>query len=178
MKLRRLASELTAQKIISDQFDGLMMTVRRPESLRRVISNNSPHMKKNPLNKGVLTENGVGIGVVSRRMIRARAAEDALINGRHPQDATKADVDEARQELAGGPDLRPKDIILESAPESERWDPVPGSAGHQAPESSSEDENEEGESEETQLVEEGVKEATHDQMLQAARAAEKKANRE
>ena len=135
-------------------------------------------MNKNPLNKGVLTENGVGIGVVSHRMIRARAAEDALINGRHPQDATKADADEARQELAGGPDLGPKEAILESAPESERWDPVPGSAGHQAPESSSEDENEDGESEETQLVEEGVKEATHDQMLQAARAAEKKSNGE
>ena len=135
-------------------------------------------MKKNPLNKGVLTENGVGIGVVSRRMIRARAAEDALINGRHPQDATKADTDEARQELAGGPELSPKDTILESAPESARWDPIPGSTGRQAPESSSEDENEEGESEETQLVEEGVKEATHDQMLQAARAAEKKSKGE
>jgi len=135
-------------------------------------------MNKNPLNKGVLTEKGVGIGVVSRRMIRARAAEDALINGRHPRDATKADTDEARQELSGGPDLSPKETILESAPESERWDPVPGSAGHQAPESSSEDENEEGESEETQLVEEGVKEATHDQMLQAARAVEKKSGKE
>ena len=133
-------------------------------------------MNKNPLNKGVLSENGVGIGVVSRRMILARAAEDALINGRHPQDATKADTDEARQELAGGPNRSPKDTILESAPESERWDPLPGSAGHQAPESASEDENEEGESEVTQLVEEGVKEATHDQMLQAARAVEKKSH--
>jgi len=135
-------------------------------------------MNKNPLNKGVLTEKGVGIGVVSRRMIRARAAEDALINGRHPRDATKADTDEARQELTGGPDLSPKDTILESAPESERWDPLPGSAGHQVPESSSEDENEEGESEETQLVEEGVKEATHEQMLAAARAAEKNSHGE
>jgi len=135
-------------------------------------------MKKNPINKGVLTENGVGIGVVSRRMIRARAAEDALINGRRPQDATKADNDEARQELAGGPELNSKDTLLESAPEAARWDPVPGSAGHQAPESASEDENEDGESEETQLVEEGVKEATHDQMLQAARAAEKKSGKE
>ena len=66
-------------------------------------------MKKNPLTKGKLTENGAGIGVVSRRMIHARAAEDAVINGRHPQDATNADADEARRELAGGPDLSPKD---------------------------------------------------------------------
>ena len=134
-------------------------------------------MNKNPLNKGVLTEKGVGIGVVSRRMIRGRAAEDAIINGRNPQDATDADRDEARQELTGGPDLSPKEALLDSAPESARWDPLPGSGGHQAPESPSEDEGEEGESEEAQLFEEGVKEATHDQMLQAARAAKKKADK-
>lgn len=131
-------------------------------------------MKKNPLNKGVLTETGAGIGVVSRRMIRARAAEDAVINGRNPQDATQTDRDEARQELSGGPNLSPKDALLESAPESARWNPLPGSNGHQGPESPSEDEDEEGESEAAQLVQEGVKEATHDQMLQAARAAKKK----
>lgn len=150
------------------------MAERRPVPFFPGLLIDNQSMKKNPLNKGILTEKGVGIGVVSRRMIRARAAEDALINGRRPQDATKSDTDEARQELAGGPDLNPKDAILESAPESARWDPVPGSTGHQVPESPSEDENEEGESEETQLVEEGVKEATHDQMLQAAKAAEKK----
>ena len=131
-------------------------------------------MNKNPLNKGILTENGAGIGVVSRRMIRARAAEDALINGRHPQDATRADSEEARRELTGDPELDPKNTLLDSAPESARWDPVPGSTGHQVAESPDEDEDEEGESEEAQLFEEGVKEATHDQMLQAARDAEKK----
>ena len=134
-------------------------------------------MNRNPLNKGVLTENGAGIGAVSRRMIRGRAAEDATINGRNPQDATNADRAEARQELTGGPDLDPKEALLDSAPESARWDPLPGSDGHQAPESSSEDEGEEGESEEAQLFEEGVKEATHDQMLQAERAAKKKADK-
>jgi hypothetical protein len=51
---------------------------------------------------------------------------------------------------------------------------LPGSTGHKAPESSDEDEDNEGRSEGEQLVEEGVQEAEHDQMLQAAKAAKKK----
>jgi hypothetical protein len=61
--------------------------------------------------------------------------------------------------------------MVEALPESARWDPVPGSAGSQAPESPSEDEDDEGRSEAEQLAEDGVGEAEHDQMLQAARAA-------
>ncbi len=41
-------------------------------------------MEKNPLNKGVLTENSVGIGTVTHEMIDARARELALIAGRTP----------------------------------------------------------------------------------------------
>jgi hypothetical protein len=62
---------------------------------------------------------------------------------------------------------------LESIPESERWNPRPGSEGRQAPELSDADEDDEGRSHE-RLVEEGVQEAEHDQLLQAARAAGKK----
>jgi hypothetical protein len=51
---------------------------------------------------------------------------------------------------------------------------VPGSTGRHAPESLGEDEDSEGRSESAQLFEEGINEAEHDQMLQAARAAEKK----
>lgn len=128
-------------------------------------------MEQNPLNHGVLTENGTGIGPVTDIMISERAAELALINGRAAQAVTDADLDQARRELGGGPDKPPLKAALDAAPESDRWNPVPGSSGHQAPESLSEDEDEEGRSEEAQLVEEGVKEAAHDQMLQAARVA-------
>ena len=41
---------------------------------------------------------------------------------------------------------------LESMPESERWDPVPGSTGRQAAESQGEDEDAEGQSESAQLL--------------------------
>ncbi len=128
-------------------------------------------METNPLSHGVLTESGVGIGVVSRKMIRERAAEIGLINGHPSSEVTKAEWDQAKRELSGGPALSPKMDLLQSAPEADRWNPVPGSPGQQAPESGSEDENAEGENEEAQLFAEGVNEAAHDQMLQAARAA-------
>lgn len=127
-------------------------------------------MNKNPLKQGMLTENAVGIGTVTPEMVRERAAELAVINGRSAQDPSKNDWDEAKRELTGEPEIDPRDALLESAPESERWDPLPGSLGIRMPESSSEDEDEDGRSDSTQLVEEGVAEAAHDQMLQAARS--------
>ena len=131
-------------------------------------------MKKNPLNQGILAENFAGIGPVTRALVRTRALELALINGRSAHEVSQPDWDQARRELAGGPALEGKEAVLESAPESLRWNPIPGSPGHQAPESPSEDEDEEGRSETEQLVDQGVEEAEHDQMLEAAKAAAKK----
>ena len=126
-------------------------------------------MKNNPLKQGVLTENAEGIGTVSRKMVRERAVELAVTNGRAAQEVSKADWDQAKLELTGVADVDPQEEILESAPETERWDPVPGSTGHKAPETGSEDEDDEGQSDSTKLVEEGMGEAEHDQRLQAAR---------
>ena len=132
-----------------------------------------PPMKKNPLNLGMIDENSRGIGPVSSAMVRDRAREIAQIAGRGASHVTPADYEQARRELAGEAESDPRTALLESAPESDRWNPVPGSSGHQAPESASEDEDEEGRSESEQLAEEGVGEAERDQMLQAAREAEK-----
>jgi len=126
-------------------------------------------MKTNPLKQGMLTENAEGIGTVSRKMVRERAVELAVTNGRSAQEASKSDWDQAKLELTGEADIDPQEAILESAPEAERWDPVPGSTGHKAPETASEDEDDEGQSDSTMLVEEGIGEAEHDQRLQAAR---------
>jgi len=76
--------------------------------------------------------------------------------------------------LTGGSDTEPNDVILESAPESERWDPVHGSEGHKAPESGSDDEDDDGRSDSARMVEQGVAEAEHDQMVQAAGEEETK----
>ena len=123
----------------------------------------------NPLKEGALTENSVGIGTVTRGMVRERAVELALINGRTALEVTESDWEQARRELTGKPDTDPKEAALESAPESERWDPVHGSTGHKVPVASSEDEDDEGRSDSERLVEEGIAEAEHDQRLQAAR---------
>jgi hypothetical protein len=130
-------------------------------------------METNPLKKGVLTENSQGIGSVSRKLVRERAVELAVINGRSAQEVSKSDWDQAKRELTGEPDVDPKTAVLESAPESERWDPLPGSTGQKAPVTASEDEDEEGRSDNQRLVEEGVAEAEQDQMLESNRQAEK-----
>jgi hypothetical protein len=129
-------------------------------------------MKKNPLNKGVLTENGSGIGTVTPEMVEGRASELATIAGRVPLEPSEADYEQAKRELTGDPEMDVQETALESTPESGRWDPVPGSMGCHTPESFSEDEDSEGRSESAQLVEEGIREAEHDQMFQAARAAQ------
>jgi hypothetical protein len=131
-------------------------------------------MKTNPLKEGNLTENSAGIGTVTRKMVRQRAAELALIDGRSTEKPSKSESEQARRELTGEPDMDPKEAVLESAPESERWDPVPGSTGHKAPVAPSADEDDEGRSDNERLVDEGIAEAEHDQMRQAGREAAKK----
>lgn len=130
-------------------------------------------MKTNPLKEGALTENSAGIGTVTRKMVRERAIELAIINGRSAQEMSKSDWEQAKRELTGDSDLDPNEAVLESAPESERWDPVPGSTGHKVPVAPSADEDDEGRSDNERLVDEGMAGAEHDQTRQAARAAAK-----
>jgi hypothetical protein len=130
-------------------------------------------MNKNPLNKGILTENAIGIGTITLEMVEERANELAAIAGRVPPQVSTIDYEEARRELTGESNIDVQAALLESIPESERWDPVPGSTGRHTPDSFGEDEDSEGRSESAQLVEEGIREAEHDQMFQAARAEER-----
>jgi hypothetical protein len=125
-------------------------------------------MKTNLLKEGVLTENSGGIGTVTRKMVRERAVELAVINGHSARAVSKSDWEQAKRELTGEPDTDPKKEVLESAPESERWDLLPGSTGHKVQAAPSEDEDEEGHSDNERLVEEGIEGAEHDQMRQAA----------
>lgn len=117
----------------------------------------------------MIEQNAVGIGEVSAEMVENRAQELALIAGRP---VTPEDRDQSLRELKGGDEMDARQVIIESLSEDERWNPIPGSTGHQAEESASEDEDEDGEGETAQLFKEGVSEAAHDQMLQAAKAAE------
>src|ERR1700677_26998 len=132
-------------------------------------------MKINPPDEAAMMINSTGIGTVTRKMVRERAVELALINGRAPQDVSASDWAQAKRELTGEPEASPQEVDLEAAPESERWDPLPGSTGNIVPVPSSDGEDEEGRSFAERLVAEGVSEAEHDQMLQAAKEAAKKA---
>ena len=129
-------------------------------------------MKKNPLNKGIIMENADGVGTVTPAMVEARARELARING-HPFKPTKADYQQAKRELTGEGEIDAREENLESLPESEGWDPVPGSTGRQAAESPGEDEDAEGRSEAAQMYGEGIDEAEHDQMRRAAEQDQK-----
>jgi hypothetical protein len=130
-------------------------------------------MKTNPLKEGALTENSAGVGTVTHKMVRERAVELAVINGRSAQEVSKSDWEQAKRELTGDPVTDANEAVLESAPESERWDPVPGSTGQKVPAAPSADEDDEGRSDNERLVDEGMAGAEHDQTRQAARAAAK-----
>ncbi len=118
-------------------------------------------------------ENAAGIGTVTSKMVEARARELALINGRSSSKPSEADYQQAKRELTGEAETDLQEENLESLPESEGRDPVPGSSGLQAADSLGEDEDAEGRSESAQMFEEGVNEADHDQMLRAPEAEQK-----
>jgi hypothetical protein len=128
---------------------------------------------RNPLKQGVLTENSAGLGTVTRKMVHQRATELAVINGRNSGEVSESDWAQARRELTGGPDLDPKEAALDAAPESDRWDPVPGSTGHIVTAAPSADEDEEGRSDNERLVDEGMAGAELERSRQASQAAAK-----
>ena len=131
-------------------------------------------MKTNPLKEGAITKNSAGLGTATRELVLERAIELAVINGRSAREVSKSDWKQAKRELAGEPDTDSNEAVLESAPESERWDPVPGSTGGKVRVAPSEDEDEEGRSDNERLVEGGIAEAEIEQSFQATKAAAKR----
>jgi len=119
-------------------------------------------MKKDQIEEGRISEHSKGLGTVTQEMVRARAREIALINGRSPDHLSPLDFSQAKQELMGQNYVEPAE---EKLPTSERWDPVPGTPGHQAPSVPAHDEQTDSE----KLVEEGVSEAEHEQMVEGTR---------
>ena len=55
-------------------------------------------MKTNPLKDGVISENSGGVGTVTRKMVRTRAAELAVIDGLLSSAATKSHFAQAKRE--------------------------------------------------------------------------------
>ncbi len=72
-----------------------------------------------------------------------------------PSRSREVREDRGPGQMKGGSGKDLKDELLESAPESERWNPVPGSSGQKAPSTPSDDEDEDGRSTKERLVTEG-----------------------
>ncbi|MDQ3119648.1 MAG: hypothetical protein M3Q89_08810 [Verrucomicrobiota bacterium] len=114
---------------------------------------------------GKISVHGDGMGAPTPELVEKRAREIALIKERNPDDYTDADWDQAQRELSGAETITSADdtdIVAEHL--SER-DEVLGETGYQAPRAGLEDDESLG----AQLVTGGIEEATHDQMVEAAK---------
>jgi hypothetical protein len=116
---------------------------------------------------GKISEHSRGLGTVTAEMVSRRAHELALINRRANDKPTPEDWQEAKRELT---DAHPNHDPLEDLPVSKRWDPVPGSPARQAKNMSADDEQTVAET----LVEGGVEEAEHEQMVEGTRDSVKR----
>lgn len=106
-----------------------------------------------------------GLGTVTAEMVRERARELALMDGRGEEELTEADWAQAKLELLGANTEPQIEQESESETTAQSWDPVPGTPGHQTPSYTPSDD----ESITEMLVDEGVKEAEHDKRLDANR---------
>ena len=118
-------------------------------------------MNDNSHPAGKISLHGNGLGAPSPDTVEKRAREIALIAERDPDEFTDADWDQARRELLGALPSNAPEETDENAEVVEEWNVVASSAGHRAPRV--EDEENVGE----HLVEDGIEEAAHDQMVEA-----------
>jgi hypothetical protein len=103
-------------------------------------------------------------------MVEARAREIALINGRSSDQVMESDRDEARRDLTGAA-VVDSGTDLQAEREAAQWEPATGSGGEQAPTVPAHDEQTDAE----KLVEEGIAEAEHEQMVQGTKQSMKRA---
>jgi hypothetical protein len=129
-------------------------------------------MKQNPIEEGRLSDRGEGLGTVTNEMVLKRAREIAIINGRSRNNVLDSDLDQAKREFQGEDEMKPSPTAAESLPEDERWDPIGGSEGHQAPTVPAPDEQTVAE----KLYDEGVADAEHDQEIEATREEARRDN--
>src|SRR2546426_7770623 len=127
-------------------------------------------MKERHIEQGRFSQHAQGLGTVTEEMVRQRAGELAVINGRPADKVLDSDLEQARRELTGEERLAPQQTKAEQLAEDRRWEPVPESAGSKAPTVPTPDEQTFAE----KLVEEGVEDAEQDQMKRATRESLKR----
>lgn len=119
-------------------------------------------MKQKHYEEGNFSSQGRGLGTVTEEMVRKRAGELALINGRAEDQVLDSDLAQARRELTE--DTR-QESDEDKISEDERWDPVPGGQANPALKVPAPDEQTFAE----KLVREGRRDAEHERMVQATR---------
>jgi len=129
-------------------------------------------MKRANVIRGRIETHAEGLGTPTEEMVRKRAREIAVTNGRRPDQYNEDDWKAARQDLEGA----------QNAPESEDEDekqfvlrdlPLDPSTGRSAPTRVPTDEQ----TLPDQLVAEGVAEATHEQMVEGNRESRRRDKR-
>ena len=124
-------------------------------------------MKQNPIEEGRISSRGEGLGTVTEEMVRQRAGEIAVINGRSKHNVLDIDLEQARRELQGEEGLNPAPTAAENLTEDQRWGVDGTNSGHKVPAIPASDEQTVTE----KLVEEGIADAEHDQQVEATRAS-------
>jgi hypothetical protein len=120
-------------------------------------------------NRGRFTQHGQGLGTVTEEMVRQRAEELALVNGRPNGQILDSDLDQAWRELTGRETVVPTPTLAEELTEDERWEPVVESEGGRVPVVPAPDEQTFAE----ELVEEGAEDAEQDRMVQGTRESQR-----
>ena len=106
---------------------------------------------------------------VTEGMVKQRAKEIAVINGRNGNDYTQDEFEQARRELTGFPGTEATELEAQ-APDTGEWLGEAGDRGQKAPVRPAKDEQTFAED----LVKEGVEEATHDTMLAGSERSARK----
>lgn len=88
------------------------------------------------MKQDALAEKSPNVSVVTRRIVRERAVELAVINGRSAQDVWRSDWEQARQELSGNVEPAANEATLEATAELQRRNPVSGTTGRKVQASS------------------------------------------
>jgi hypothetical protein len=130
-------------------------------------------MNEKRIEEGRFTHHGHGLGTVTQEMVEARAKELAQLNGRTSDNVLDFDREQAYRELTGKERLVPEEGPAEQLPEEARWEEVPTSSGQRVEAVPAPDEQIFSQ----ELVEEGVEEAEHDQMVAAARESRRRDQR-
>ena len=127
-------------------------------------------MRNDDIEDGRLSEHSHGMGTATRAMVLKRAREIAFINGRTPDQILQGDFDQAKRELTGRGEVVEEQESPRPRSHAELRETIRGSRGRQAKTVSAHDEQTDVE----RLVNEGVADAEHDQMVEGTRESLKR----